>query len=120
MTPNASTTPQPSGTPAYCTGANPHPTGQRLAIQYGVPYAEIMGWFCQGFGFGEIDLAYSLSLESGTPVIQIFDMRRSGMGWGEIRQALLVGDPEASGNEPANKVPLAVGHDLAKGHKKGK
>jgi hypothetical protein len=93
-------TPQPSGAPATCTGANPHPTGQRLALRYGVPYAEIMGWFCQGFGFGEIDLAYSLSLQSGTPVPQIFDMRRSGMGWGEIRHALLGGP--GNGNSKGN------------------
>ena len=120
MTPNASTTPQPSGTPAYCTGANPHPTGQRLAIQYGVPYAEIMGWFCQGFGFGEIDLAYSLSLESGTPVIQIFDMRRSGMGWGEIRQALLGGLGIGNGNGNGNSNGNSNGNRNGKGHKKGK
>jgi hypothetical protein len=71
-----------------CTGANPHPTGQKLAQRYGVSYGEIMGWFCQGFGFGEIDLAYSLSLQSGKPVAEIFAMRRSGLGWGEIKKQL--------------------------------
>jgi hypothetical protein len=71
-----------------CTGANPHPTGQKLAQRYGVSYEEIMGWFCQGFGFGEIDLAYSLSLKSGKPVAEIFAMRRSGLGWGEIKKQL--------------------------------
>jgi hypothetical protein len=73
-----------------CTGANPQPTGERLARQYGVPYEEIMGWFCQGFGFGEIDLAYSLSQQPGvaaTPA-EIFAMKSSGMGWGQIKQEL--------------------------------
>lgn len=74
-----------------CTGANPQPTGDRLAQQYGVSYEEIMGWFCQGYGFGEIDLAYSLSLQSmqsSTPmgVEEIFAMRSEGMGWGEIKK----------------------------------
>jgi len=71
-----------------CTGANPQPTGERLAQQYQVSYEEIMGWFCQNFGFGEIDLAYSLSQQSGEPVASIFEMRSKGMGWGEIKQQL--------------------------------
>ena len=45
-----------------------------------------MEWFCKGFGFGEIDLAYSLSLENGKPVSEIFTMRVSGMGWGQVRE----------------------------------
>jgi hypothetical protein len=60
----------------------------KLADTYGVGYDEIMGWFCSGFGFGEIDLAYSLSLESGVPVADIFAMRDAGMGWGQIKADL--------------------------------
>jgi hypothetical protein len=60
----------------------------KLAQRFGVPYEEIMGWFCQGFGFGEIDLAYGLSQQYGVPVTEIFGMRSSGMGWGEIKKAL--------------------------------
>lgn len=69
-----------------CTGANPQPTGQKLANRYGVPYEEIMGWFCQKFGFGEIDLAYELSKQAGVSPAQIFELRRSGLGWGEIKK----------------------------------
>ena len=47
-----------------------------------------MGWFCAGYGFGEIDLAYGLSAETGTAVEEIFAMRQAGMGWGQIMQAL--------------------------------
>jgi hypothetical protein len=71
-----------------CTGADPHPTGMKLAQRYGVPYDEIMKWFCQHYGFGEIDLAYSLSRQSGKPVEEIFAMRASGIGWGEIKKAV--------------------------------
>ena len=60
----------------------------RLAQEFGVSYEEIMGWFCQGFGFGEIDLAYSLSLEYGVPVTDIFAMREAGEGWGNIKKYL--------------------------------
>ncbi len=83
-TPGATTT--PSAPASVCTGANPQPTGMRLAAEFGVTYEEIMGWFCQGFGFGEISTAYELSRESGVPVADIFTMRRSGMGWGNIKK----------------------------------
>ena len=73
---------------ALCTGADPQPKGQDLAAQYGVSYEEIMGWFCQGFGFGEIDLVYSLSVQSGKPVAEIFALKQGGMGWGEIKKLL--------------------------------
>ena len=59
-----------------------------LAQRYGVPYEEIMFWFCQHYGFGEIDLAYSLSRASGKTVEEVFAIRASGMGWGEIKKQL--------------------------------
>ena len=101
-TPQISATPTPTGevppteipTPTpftNCTGANPQPKGAQLAAQYGVPYEEIMGWFCQHFGFGEIDLAYGLSRQYNLSVVQIFDLRRSGLGWGQIKQMLAKG-----------------------------
>jgi hypothetical protein len=93
VTPTGSGTPELTATPAttptavvtqdvgQCTGANPHPTGMKLAQRYGVSYAEIMHWFCDyHYGFGEIDLAYSLSRQYGKPVEEIFAMRASGMG----------------------------------------
>jgi hypothetical protein len=85
-TPTGTGTPQP--TQDICTGASPHPKGMELANKYGVPYEEIMGWFCIHFGFGEIDLAYGLSLEYGVPVDDLFGMKSSGMGWGQIKQYL--------------------------------
>ncbi|MEA3438821.1 MAG: DUF5666 domain-containing protein [Chloroflexota bacterium] len=79
-----SETPEP--TRVDCTGADPHPTGKKLAQRYGVAYEELMNWFCQNFGFGEIDLAYTLSRATGIPTADIFALRRSGMGWGEIKR----------------------------------
>lgn len=85
-TPTATVQPQP--TTETCVGAMPQPEGQALADRYGVSYQEIMGWFCQGFGFGEIDRAYSLSEEYGASVADIFSMRLAGMGWGQIESNL--------------------------------
>ena len=64
------------------------PEGLRLAQRYQVSYETIMDWFCKGFGFGEIDLAYELSYASGIPVSEIFRMRSDGMGWGNIKAAV--------------------------------
>jgi hypothetical protein len=92
-----------------CTGANPHPQGTALANQYGVPYEEIMGWFCSGYGFGEIVHAYDLSLDSGVPVADIFAMRASGMGWGQIGQQLGTspggGPPDGGASTPESNEP---------------
>jgi hypothetical protein len=43
-----------------------------------------MGWYCQGYGFGEIALAYRISLEADVNVADIFSQSASGLGWGEI------------------------------------
>ncbi len=94
ITPTVTETPVPSptGVRAGCdlTGWE-QPKGARLAVTWGVPYEEIMGWFCQGYGFGEIDLAYELAHMSGKPVEEIFAMRASGMGWGNIKKAIEAG-----------------------------
>ncbi len=47
-------------------------------------YDEIMGWFCQGFGFGEIARAYLMADSSGDPASTYFEQRQAGLGWGEI------------------------------------
>jgi hypothetical protein len=88
-------TPLP-GNRAGCQGGSQQPEAVRLAQQYGVTYQEIIGWFCQGFGFGEIKQAYDLSLQSGLPVSQIFAMRTSGLGWGQIKQQLSPKSTQAS------------------------
>lgn len=88
----------------YCSeGAEKqHPAGLKLANQYGVEYEEIMDWFCQGYGFGEIKLAYHISQITGVPVEEVFDMRANGAGWGEIMKTYDVkGKAEKVKNEKA-------------------
>ena len=83
-------------------GDSEQPEGMVLAERYGVPYAEIMNWFCQGYGFGQIDLAYDLARSMGVPVEEIFAMNESGMGWGLIKQTL---EPKASKTPDDTKTP---------------
>jgi hypothetical protein len=107
ITPTITVSPEITSTvETTCTGAQPHPTGSSLADKYFVPYEEIMGWFCQGFGFGEIDLAYSLSYISGTPVSEIFAMKSGGMGWGEIKKVFdQRGNPKKWAHPTATPMP---------------
>lgn len=86
ITPTATQTITATPPVTDCVGAELQPTGVTLAKRYGVPYDEIMGWFCQGYGFGEIDLVYGLSQEYGVPVTEIFAMSEAGEGWGNIKK----------------------------------
>jgi hypothetical protein len=72
-----------------------------LATRYGVAPAEIMAWFCAGNGFGEIDLAYSLSAQTGVSVNAIFALRAAGLGWGQIMEQLGV----QPGGGPSDRTP---------------
>lgn len=65
-----------------------HPMASMLANRYTAPYEEVIGWFCLGYGFGEIEMAYLLSEASGAAVADLFARRRAGLGWGQIRMEL--------------------------------
>ncbi len=110
-TPELTTTPEgtetPEGTRAGCDAADKQqPTGLTLSARYGVSYEEIMVWFCKGYGFGEIDLAYEMSRTSGMPVTEIFALRESGMGWGNIKKEienLTIGTPAPEDDKKQDK-----------------
>jgi len=64
-----------------------HPAAEKLAREFGVSGDEIWDWFCKGFGFGEVTLAYHISEQTGVPVAEIFERRARGQGWGSILQS---------------------------------
>lgn len=102
---------------AYCRGASEthHPTGEKLAQRYQVSYDEVMGWFCDGrYGFGEIDLAYSIARAAGVPVSQVFDQRASGMGWGNVLKEFGLDKKPDKPPKPDNGKGNAYGHDKDK------
>jgi hypothetical protein len=72
----------------YCAGqaAKHHPAGEKLAQHLQIDYSEVLAWYCQGFQFNEIGLAYRISRAAGVEVDQVFAQRLSGLGWGEIIQ----------------------------------
>ena len=90
----------------YCTDlTKQHPVGAKLAMEYGVTYEQVMGWFCRGHGMGEIMLALQASQKSGLPADQFFAMKQEQGGWGKVWQEMgWIGKsrktPPTEGEEP--------------------
>ncbi len=92
-----------------------HPAALKLVAKFKasiptITYEQVMEWFCKGFGFGEIDLAYDLSLKSGMEVADIFQMRIDGLGWGNIKKQVTAkmmstGTPLSPANKGKGKGP---------------
>jgi hypothetical protein len=89
----------PLNTGYYCTQSEvPHPFGARLAETYEVEYATLQGWFCEGFGWGQVMLALQTGAITGEDPEALLELRRGGSGWGQIWQELkLIGKPEHAG-----------------------
>ena len=117
--PDDGTFKQPKECP-YCDGTSEtnHPEAEKLAAEYGVKYTEIIGWFCKGYGFGEISHAYDISKLKNVPVDEVFALRGSGMGWGKIKQSYgLTGKPAQPGTGNGNGA--AKGNNGNNGQKNG-
>ncbi|MBN1146943.1 MAG: hypothetical protein JXA78_06795 [Anaerolineales bacterium] len=101
---------------AYCNGTaeNNHPAGEKLAETFGVGYDEIMGWFCQGYGFGEIKLAYTIAGTGAATVEELFAERANGKGWGAIMK-----DHNFIGKDKPPKVKTNNGQGKSQGKGKG-
>ncbi|HML24464.1 MAG TPA: thrombospondin type 3 repeat-containing protein [Aggregatilinea sp.] len=62
-----------------------HPVATALAAEFDLDYDVVMGWHCQGFGFGEIARALLISEQSdGTTPDDLLAEKAGGLGWGEI------------------------------------
>ena len=80
---------------ARCSVVSDNPVAEQIAAQFDASAEEVMGYFCDGFGFGEILLAYTISEQTGIPVSELLAARDDGMGWGQIMQdADLIGKPD--------------------------
>ncbi|MCX7977133.1 MAG: DUF5667 domain-containing protein [Bellilinea sp.] len=91
QTPAVTATPQPEkvNNGNYCSDlTQQHPVGAKLAMEYGVPYEQVMGWFCRGYGMGEIMLVLQASQKSGLNPDQFFAMKQEQGGWGKVWQEM--------------------------------
>lgn len=90
---------EPRTNPLCSASEQEQPALQKLAEEMQVGYAEVLAWYCQGLGIGEIKLAYQISQQASVAVAQIVAQRLSGMGWGQIMQEYQLkgkGKPEKS------------------------
>jgi hypothetical protein len=70
-----------------CVGADPHPVAQALADEFGVPYETIIGWHCDGFGFGEIARALLIAEQNeDVDPADLLARHAAGDGWGAIKK----------------------------------
>lgn len=95
----------------YCTDAEAtHPMVARLATRYGVSEAKIAGWFCNGFGFGEIMLALQTATRTGATADEYLAERGSGLGWGQIWRldSLVTSESDALPPGQAKKADPAI------------
>jgi len=90
-------TPTPVGTPDvttelgntgfYCRNIDTarHPVGERIANEFGVPYADVMNAFCvDRLGFGEITRIYRLAQDTDVDPAPIILDRAHGVDWAII------------------------------------
>lgn len=108
-TPEITTTPVVTTTPftnngAFCSDLQrQHPVGSRIADTYGVPYEEVMGWFCRGQGFGEIMLALQTAqLVEDYTAADLIDMKNQIGGWGQVWHALGLVKNKGQAEPPAH------------------
>lgn len=90
---------------AYCAEGKqdkPHPFATKMAERYGVSEGWIMGYFCDGYGMGQIMLALKTGEIEGIgadPEI-LLDERANGLGWGVIWKGLGLIGSEREGHSP--------------------
>jgi hypothetical protein len=107
---------------AYCSGRKdkPHPVAAGISQTYGIPLENVMVYFCDGHGFGQIMLALQTKSLTGVDVSETLGSRESGMGWGEIWKNMgLIGKPKQATSPPGHlKRPPWAGPPEGKGWNK--
>ena len=112
-------------TSAYCGGDKDkaHPFAAGVAETYGVSEDDVMGYFCQGYGFGQIMLAIQTQKMEGvsSSVAAMLAARESGLGWGQIWKDIgIVGNKDHGKSPPGllKKPDKTTGPPEGKGWKK--
>jgi hypothetical protein len=68
-----------------CVGVDPHPAAARLADMYDADYDDIMEWFCDGYGIGEIMLALRTSEQTDdADADDLLALKTEMGGWGQV------------------------------------
>jgi hypothetical protein len=111
---------------AEAKGPTQQPHAARIAAGYGVSYEEVIGWFCKGYGLGQVEIAYAIasaSAKTSAPltVAQLFTMRDAGQGWGQIVKSanLSMRDVQQARRMARGKAPKNKEHGNGNGNGQG-
>jgi hypothetical protein len=74
--------------PTRCADQSPHPVAVRLAQSYGESPDQVMAWFCEGHGFGDIMQALSTGREARVDAATLLARRAELGGWGLVWRSL--------------------------------
>lgn len=88
---------------SYCSGEkeNDHPFAVAISETYGASVSDVMGYFCNGFGFGEIMLAFQTHQMNNEEISSMLDLRESKHGWGQIWQDMgIIGNADKAKSSP--------------------
>lgn len=78
----------------------PHPLAVGIAKRYDKSAEEIMAYFCEGFGFGQIMLALQTDEDNAASMLE---ERKEGKGWGQIWKEMgLIGQPGQASSPPGH------------------
>lgn len=78
----------------FCGGTEVHPIAESIAETFGVPYDQLMDYYCQGIGFEELLLALETASESNVDLEDVIAARQQQHTWEQIWETyktLLVG-----------------------------
>jgi hypothetical protein len=129
----AKATEKPEGTKEakdspFCAGINPNaatleagapeqqPRAARIAAAYKVPYKDVIGWFCKGYGMGQIDRAYAIAAASAKKgkalkAADVFAKLAAGENWKQI-----ITDADISMKDVNQARKAAFGNGKGKGN----
>lgn len=96
-----------------CVTGTLHPVGMSLSLRYETPYEDIMTWFCDGFGFGEIMLALQTSQVTEMTPEELLLLKVELGGWGEVWQHLGLIEPDDDPIEDPEEGEEEEGDELA-------
>lgn len=78
----------------FCAGGEVHPIAESIAETFGVPYDQLMDYYCQGVSFEDILLALETASESNITVDEVIAAHQQQQTWQQIwdtYKTLLVG-----------------------------
>jgi hypothetical protein len=92
-------------TSRFCQSTREHPRIVQLAAKYQVNYEDILELYCQGYTFGNIDLAYTLSKDYKKDIKEILLQYNIYKNWGQLKKELNAQSANEGDGVNPNKPP---------------